>query len=392
MFDKDFLKTLTVLYVEDDDSIRTSLGNILKKVFKDVIECVDGKDGISNYELYTRDMDMQFDVIITDINMPHINGLEMVKKIREHNQDIPVIMTTAHGESNYLMEAIKLNVSGYTLKPVDTKELLNTVQKFCEIKKNQRLVQEKEEELSEYMDVINTIATIAKIDSYDNIIETNDFFSALLEYDEEDLVGTNLIQYAHTDSISGGYKDMRKMVRKGESWRGKLKFISFENEVFFLRTTVIPRKDPHTGDYDGYLVIGFLADDEEQEKQQTMSKVKQNILAEKQKIVQLNQQVRTLKQTKQKESEKNSSKFLQETLWDERKKRADLLKQIESYEFEINQLKEKLTNIVDIEKSKRVETQKKIKELVIENAMLKDNLISAQNQITALTPRPKYVE
>ena len=91
MFNKEFLKTLTVMYVEDDESIRTSLGNILKKVFKEVITCVDGKEGVSNYLLYTNDMDIEFDVIISDINMPNMDGLEMVEEIRKHNEDIQLL-------------------------------------------------------------------------------------------------------------------------------------------------------------------------------------------------------------------------------------------------------------------------------------------------------------
>jgi len=202
MFNKEFLKTLTVMYVEDDESIRTSLGNILKKVFKEVITCVDGQEGVSNYLMYTNDMDIEFDAIISDINMPNMNGLEMIKEIRKHNVDIPVVMTTAHGESNYLMEAIKVNVSGYTLKPIDTKELLVTVQKFCQIKRNMKLIQEKEAELSEYMDLMDGIATIVKVDQQDMIISTNSYFNEVAQYEENELVDSNAIITIHDNNLT----------------------------------------------------------------------------------------------------------------------------------------------------------------------------------------------
>jgi PAS domain S-box-containing protein len=395
MFDKEFLKTLTILYVEDDETIRTSLGNILKKVFKEVVTCVDGKDGVANYELYTQDMDMEFDAIISDINMPNLNGLEMIKKIREYDSDIPVVMTTAHGEANYLMEAIKVNVSGYTLKPIDTKELLGTVQKFCEIKRNQRLIQEKEAELSEYMEVVNGIATIVKVDKTDTILEANEYFCAILDQSEEDLVGTNILQVVHPESIPSSYREMKSNIKLNESWKGKLKLLSNNDEVFHIRSTNIPKIDPNTGKNIGYISIGFIADDEEQEKKETLHKARQNILAEKQKVLQLNKQVKNLKHTQNNTTQVanyDNIVYVREALENERKKNQDNLKQIEGYEYEITQLRDKLLNIVDIEKAKKQDTLKRIQELSRENAMLQDNLIRAQNQINSLQPKPKYIE
>ena len=96
------------MYVEDDDSIRGSLSGILKKIFGEVIICNDGNDGINQFKYYTQERKTKIDTIISDINMPNLNGIEMIKEIREHDDEVPVIFTTAHGESNYLMDAIKL--------------------------------------------------------------------------------------------------------------------------------------------------------------------------------------------------------------------------------------------------------------------------------------------
>jgi CheY-like chemotaxis protein len=394
MFNKEFLKTLTIMYVEDDPSIRTSLGNILTKVFKEVIACVDGRDGVSNYKHYTQNMDIKFDAIISDINMPNMNGLEMIKEIRKIDQEIPVILTTAHGEANYLLEAIKVNVSGYTLKPIDTKELLLTIQKFCEIKKNQRLIKEKEEELSEYMDLINNIATIVQVDQNDMITNTNQFFNTVSDYDENELINSNIILTIHPDSVPNAYKQMKNAFKNGETWSGKLKFFTKNKEIFYLRCTNIPKKDHDTGKVIGYTSIGFLADDEEQEKQETMNKVRQNILEQKQKVLQLNKKVKNLKQTKNlnEKMDNQNATFVKEALGSERKKSSNQYKQIEYYEYEIKVLKEKLSNIADIEITKRQNLLKQINELKKENRIVKDNVISLQSKINAMQPKPKYVE
>jgi len=393
MFNKEFLKTLTVLYAEDDASIRNSLSNILKKVFKEVVVCEDGQEGIDKYKNYSQSI--EFDAIISDINMPNKNGLEMVKEIRELNSEVPVIMTTAHGEANYLMEAIKVNVSGYSLKPIDTKELLQTVQKFCEVKKNQKLIVEKEAELSEYMDLINTLATITKVDMTATITEVNEFLTHISNYTEDELNHKPITELLHKDCLSGTYQEMIATIKRGNTWKGKLKFLNKDNELFYLRTTSIPHKDINTNAITGYISIGFLADEEEQEKAQTMQQVRHNMLIEKQKVLQLTKKVKELQKSVGMPSSAQTlknEKILKINLKEEQTKNFNLVKQVKYYEEHLHELEEKLNNIVTAESSKRQLIVNKVKDLQKENARLKDNLITAQNQVKALQPRPKYVE
>ena len=393
MFNKDFLKTLTVLYAEDDDAIRNSLSNILNKVFKKVILCEDGQAGVDNYLKYSKEFD--FDVIISDINMPNLNGLGMVKKIREVNPDIPVIMTTAHGESNYLMEAIKLNVSGYTLKPINTKELLVSVQKYCEIKRNQKLIVQKEAELSEYMNVIDNIATILKVDNKDIITHSNPFFQEISEYSNDELKNSNILDFIHQDSLNTTYKDMISSINSNKTWKGKLKLTCKDGEVFHLRTTAIPQGNNDTGKVTGYIFIGFLADEEEQEKAQTMHQVRLNMMEQKKKVLTLTKEVKELRKTQgspQTLEFLKNERILKSTLKEERNKSMNLVKQVEYYESELAKQQEKINAIAKSEREKREEISKKIKDLSKENAILKENLITANNKITAMKPKPKYVE
>jgi len=393
MFNKEFLKTLTVLYAEDDVSIRTSLSNILKKVFKEVIICEDGQEGVDNYKNYSETI--EFDAIISDINMPNKNGLEMVREIRELNSDIPVIMTTAHGEANYLMEAIKVNVSGYSLKPIDTKELLQTVQKFCEVKKNQRLIIQKEAELSEYMDLINTLSTITKVDMTDSITESNEFFQEVSEFTDEELLQKPITEILHKDCLSTSYQEMKATVKNGNTWKGKLKLVNKDGEIFYLRTTSIPQKDAHSSAIIGYISIGFLADEEEQERAQTMQQVRHNMLTEKQKVLQLTKKVKELQKNVGAPASSDclkNEKLLRINLKEEKIKALGLVKQVKYYEEQLHVLEAKLNGIISVETSKRQIVVDKVKDLQKENAHFREKLITAQNQVKALQPRPKYVE
>jgi YesN/AraC family two-component response regulator len=123
MFNQDLLKTVTVLYVEDEERIRLTMYNVFVKLFKKVYVAVDGKDG---FELYKEiiSKDEEIDIVVADINMPVMSGLDMLESIREFDKDLPFILTTAHAESDYLLRAIDLNVRHYAVKPLQIKNVM----------------------------------------------------------------------------------------------------------------------------------------------------------------------------------------------------------------------------------------------------------------------------
>ena len=96
----EFAKTLKVLYVEDNEQARESTVSLLSNIFSNIEVGVDGKDGLEKFK------EQKFDLVITDINMPIMNGLEMIEEIKKIDKDIPVIIISAHSENNYLLKAI----------------------------------------------------------------------------------------------------------------------------------------------------------------------------------------------------------------------------------------------------------------------------------------------
>ena len=114
------LKNITILYVEDEKSLREITLNILKGfTYKQYI----GENGLEGLELFKQHED-EIDLIITDVNMPQMNGLEMIKEIKKINTNIPIIVATAFSNTEYLLEAIDIGVDKYVLKPIDMKKLL----------------------------------------------------------------------------------------------------------------------------------------------------------------------------------------------------------------------------------------------------------------------------
>jgi len=113
----DRLKNLTLLCVEDNEGVRKRLSNTLKFYFKNVLVA---QDGLKGYELYKN---TKIDIIMTDIDMPNMNGIELCKKIRKLDKDIPLIILTAYSSEEYLIELINLKINHFILKPINSRKL-----------------------------------------------------------------------------------------------------------------------------------------------------------------------------------------------------------------------------------------------------------------------------
>ncbi|WP_455757592.1 response regulator transcription factor [Sulfurimonas sp.] len=122
------LKELNLLLVEDNLEFAQNTIETLKIYFKEVIHSKNIKDALSTFS------NSRIDIIISDIKVADGNGLDFIKAIRESNNDIPIIILSAHKDEEFLFKAIGLNILSYELKPLSYKKLnklLNTIsQKF----------------------------------------------------------------------------------------------------------------------------------------------------------------------------------------------------------------------------------------------------------------------
>jgi len=125
--DVKMLKKFSVMHVEDDTSVRESLMRFLKRRFDTIYTAQDGAEGL---ELYKENKP---DIVITDIQMPVMDGIEMSEKIKEINPDALIIVTTAFNEKPYLERANKIGITEYLKKPVVKDDLMNALKKCAEI-------------------------------------------------------------------------------------------------------------------------------------------------------------------------------------------------------------------------------------------------------------------
>lgn len=121
LFEK--LKDINLLYVEDDEDSLNATSIILEDYVKHLFCARDGEEALAVLE------EQEIDLIITDILMPKLNGIELIRNLRKQSQQIPVIITTAHTETQYLLDAIHLKVDGYLLKPIVIDDLFAVLEK-----------------------------------------------------------------------------------------------------------------------------------------------------------------------------------------------------------------------------------------------------------------------
>jgi len=126
--DKSFLKSINILYVEDEDEVRELTSSFLGKFVNTMISACNGQEGLDIFKKHYTDESLEnIDLVVTDINMPKMNGLEMLGEISKIDHLIPSIVTTAHNDSSFLREAINQRVRGYVSKPLNMHSLIDSI-------------------------------------------------------------------------------------------------------------------------------------------------------------------------------------------------------------------------------------------------------------------------
>lgn len=117
-------KNLSILFVEDNDEMRENTAEILKKFFKHIDTSHNGEDAIEKYIEYNENHSKYYDIILSDIQMPILNGIELTTHIYSMNPSQTVIILSAFDNPEYLLSLINLGVDQFIKKPIDYQELL----------------------------------------------------------------------------------------------------------------------------------------------------------------------------------------------------------------------------------------------------------------------------
>lgn len=143
---KEAAQGITILYVEDDRELRENTTRLLAAFFTEIETAENGQEGLDKYKTAS------YDLIITDINMPVMNGVKMVEQIRLTNPKQVIIVISAHDESRYLVELINLGVDNFVMKPLDIKQFLSALDKAIKMIRYTKMEEEYTQALEETVD------------------------------------------------------------------------------------------------------------------------------------------------------------------------------------------------------------------------------------------------
>jgi YesN/AraC family two-component response regulator len=117
---------MKLLYVEDEEIVRDETLELLKEFFGSVETAEDGVKGLEKYDVGL------YDVVLTDVNMPLMDGLTMSEKIREQDPDQFIVVLTAHDEMEYLDRMLEIGIEKYILKPLDFDDIISNINDIVE--------------------------------------------------------------------------------------------------------------------------------------------------------------------------------------------------------------------------------------------------------------------
>ena len=233
-----YSQTLKLLYVEDNEEAREVTLMILGEFFNEIIVAEDGQEGFEKFQ------ENDFDLIITDINMPRLTGLEMTKLIRESGSDIHILVLSAYNESGFFIDSIKLDVEGYLLKPIDIDQFLSVLQKVTSKLKLKEEADNYIFFLKQYEKATNHSSIVSKTNLEGIITYVNDDFCKISGYEEHEIVGQNHNIVRHPDNPDSIYKKLWSTIKdEQKTWKGLLRNRAKNGKSYYVKTTVIPILD-----------------------------------------------------------------------------------------------------------------------------------------------------
>ena len=159
---------VSILYVEDEEAIREGYGRAMQRISRMVHMAENGEEGLELYKKHRPD------IVVSDIRMPLMDGIDMVKAIKAIDPDCMFIFTTAYNDSNYMLEALELQANGYLQKPVQKKLLQDKIAKLATniLRKKESMLQRKE--LERQKEILQNV-----LDHEKNLLLVTDFQKAL---------------------------------------------------------------------------------------------------------------------------------------------------------------------------------------------------------------------
>ncbi len=236
-------KKLKVLYVEDNEMTREQTLKVLGSFFDDIDIAVDGVCGLEQYKEH-------HDLVICDIIMPNMNGVEMAKAIQKKNHHQNIIVVTAHNTSEQLQELMGIGITNYIHKPIKIDSLTSELQKVIkniEGKKSEdkefQAIQVLNHELDTLVDSFDTYVIASRTDLKGDITYSSKAYENISGYKKSELIGKPHNIVRHPDMPSSAFKEMWQTIKSGKLWTGVVKNLRKDGTHYWVKANIAPYYD-----------------------------------------------------------------------------------------------------------------------------------------------------
>ena len=245
-----FSKTLKILYVEDNKNARVQTLKLLSHFFDYIVVEKDGRSGLHRYIDYHDKTGKYYDIVISDINMPHMDGIEMALQMIELNKNQNILMISAHDESEKLQSLLDLGITKYIHKPINSEVFLKKISKIVNlilVKKEQEnhltKIEKLNLELDSLIDSFDTYVIASRTDLKGIITYTSKAYETISGYSEKELLGKPHNIVRHPDMPSSAFKNMWDTIKAGKLWVGDVKNRKKDGGYYWVHAFVAPYYD-----------------------------------------------------------------------------------------------------------------------------------------------------
>lgn len=231
MIDKD----ISLLFVEDEAEIRSSILQFLQTLpFKKIYVAKNGAEGLDLFFLHKPD------IILTDLRMPQMNGLELSGAIKSYDPSTPIILITSKFEKEVIEDAVDIGIDASLFKPISLERLQKILHKYRELILDKHSFIEEQKLFREYKSALDVSASVSKTDTSGIISYVNDSFCLMSGYDKEELLGKRHSLVRHPDTPQAVYEDMWKTISKKKVWKGRIKNLKKDKTPYYDQTVIVP--------------------------------------------------------------------------------------------------------------------------------------------------------
>ncbi|MDY0300382.1 MAG: diguanylate cyclase [Trichlorobacter sp.] len=229
---------ISLLYVEDERVTRELVTRILQRFITELFVAENGQQGLQFF------CEKRPDIVLTDIMMPVMNGLEMCREIRKIDKDSQLIVLTAYSDTENLLECIDIGINQYVQKPVEFAKLARAIETCSNYTLLKRRLVRQDARIQMLSQAVEQAPAPIMITSLQGNIEyVNNIFTRLTGYEAEEVLGRNPRLLKSELTAKEVYEDLWRNITQGKEWKGELANRHKDGTIYWEMAKISPLRD-----------------------------------------------------------------------------------------------------------------------------------------------------